>query len=125
MGGLTGRRGSTDAGSNERVIGVLESSLALSSVLQREGMETYVIRESVAVPVPSVEQLDAVAFSLGPGVSVAQRGVKSKDGNAQAEEYNGTQTAEKWVVLERHATWEGQTAGGEVKDLRQRNDGKV
>lgn len=83
---------------------------------------TDVVIESVAVPVPSVKQLDTVAVILGPCTSICDWGVEAKDDDAQSKEDDGTSLANCRAVLE---TNDGNAVGEEIVDLAESDDAKV
>jgi hypothetical protein len=85
------------------------------------GIYAYSVVEVVAVPVPSIEELDLLALVLGPLVTIAERCVQTKDNNASSEEYNNTSAADDGVLLDAEAT---NTSGGKVPDLAKRDDCK-
>jgi hypothetical protein len=85
------------------------------------GFYAYSVVEVVAVPVPSIEELDLLAFVLGPLVTITERRVQTEHNNASREEHNDTSTADDRVLLDAEAS---DTGGGEVPNLAERDDGE-
>jgi hypothetical protein len=85
------------------------------------GIYAYSVVEVVAVPVPSIEELDLLALVLGPLVTIAERRVQAENNNASREEHNDTSTADDRVLLDAEAS---DTGGGEVPNLAERDDGE-
>jgi len=83
---------------------------------------THAIEESIAVPIPSAEQLDTVAFRLRPSIAVRQRGKKPEDDNGQGEKYRGASSVDEGALSQ---TDTGNSGSDEVKDLAESDDGKV
>lgn len=59
---------------------------------------TYAVQEGIAVPVPGVEKLDALALGLGPGISVRKRRKQGESYNRQDEEGDGANPANDRVL---------------------------
>ena len=85
---------------------------------------TYAVVEGVAIPVPGVEELDAVAFGLGPLIAIRQWSVQSKDGDGEGHEDCRSAHANVWLVPKGEAA-DVDAVKGEVEDLAQRDDGEV
>lgn len=85
------------------------------------GRNTHILKESVAVPVPSVEQLDALAFGFGPGVSVRQGRKEGENNTGKGQDSDGPDLVEDGVVAE---TGEGETSSHKIEDLAEGHDGK-
>lgn len=84
--------------------------------------KTYAIIEGVAVKVPSAEELDALALSLGPRGTVCQGRVQSKDGGRKHEERDGSDSVEDGALTDTDAR---DTGGKVVNDLAQGDNGEV
>jgi hypothetical protein len=63
-----------------------------------EGMSTYSIVEVVAVPIPGLEELDAVALLLGPGVAVRERSIEHVHSDGYSEEGGSNGHADNGLV---------------------------
>lgn len=86
--------------------------------------KTHGIIESVAIPIPLVEELHTSTVLLGPLVTIGEWSVESKDDNRECQEYGGCAHANDWLVLECQGA-NGDAAEVVVKDLCQCNDGEV
>ena len=82
----------------------------------------YLSKESVAIPIPGIEELDLFASGLGPRVAVCERRVKSESDNAERQEDDRTKFADKRTFAETNAR---NTSRNVVVDLAERDDSKV
>jgi hypothetical protein len=83
---------------------------------------TYVVQKSVAIPVPSLEQLDALALRLGPCIAIRKRREQSKDNEGKSQEHNDAESADHRFVLEAE---QRKSVGNEVVDLAKCDDREV
>ncbi len=91
----------------------------------RERVVRVRVEESVAVPVPALEQFDAVAVGFGPGVAVGEGRVEGEDDDGGGEEENGARAADEGFVFEGEVAGEDDAGGGEVEGLSDGEDGEV
>jgi hypothetical protein len=83
--------------------------------------QAYSVVEVVAVPVPSVEELDLLALVLGPLVTIAERRIQVEDDNTSSEEDDNPSAADDRILLDAETS---DTGGGEVPDLAKGDDRK-
>jgi hypothetical protein len=116
------RRGYVRGGSSDIVNGVLIVLVTLANSRSVCTSETYRSREVVAVPVPSVEQLDAVALVSCPLVSVSKRRIHREDCYRNGQESNSSGLADRGVLLEAKTV---ETVGDKVVHLTEGENSKV
>ena len=78
--------------------------------------------EGIAVPVPGVEKLHALALVLCPGVAVSKRGIQSEDRNREGKEKHCCALSNCRVFLE---TKSAESIADEVIHLAQCQDGEI
>lgn len=83
---------------------------------------TYRCQEVVAIPVPSAEQLHAVALVPGPSIAVSERRVDGEDGDRRSQESNGSRLADGGIVFQAKYA---ESVADEVVGLTQRHDSEV
>ena len=126
VGGLAGRLCRAGAaGDQGSVVGVLYAVVSGRKLeWKKEACNTHRIEESVAIVIPGVEQLEAIALLLRPHVAIGQRGIQSENDHAEDEEHNRRSPPDERLVLEGETANLG-TVKVEVDELTQREDGKV
>ena len=113
--------GTSDRSLVSLVIGVLFSQSVMCHCFQHISC-TYVVVESVAVPVPSLKQLGLAAVCLGPGIAVSDRRVHVEDADGKSQEDDCTSLSDDRVLAE---TKTANTSGDEIICLAKSDDGEV
>lgn len=82
----------------------------------------YLGKESIAIPVPCLQQFDFLAGSLSPGVAIGQRRIETESNNAEGQEDNGTEAPDQRSFTETDAR---NTSSNIVVNLAKGDDCKV
>lgn len=82
----------------------------------------YRVKEIVAVPVPSLKKLDAVALGLSPGVTIRERSVDGEDCDGDSKDTNSCRLTNGWGLLKAEDV---KSVAYEVVHLAEGHDGKV
>ena len=83
---------------------------------------TYAIVECVAVPIPSLQQLDSVALIFRPLVAVRNWSVEAKNDDAEREEDDSPSSSDYGSFTKAETA---DTRCGKVEELAHGDDGKV